>query len=308
MQRMRNEEGYFSMLKVEHDELQAILTQLEQASHNHEQWSRALNRTLVCRLIANQSDLRQDAHRQCLFGQWYYNRAPQKLREHPAFIAVEEAHRHMHQLAARLLVASADGALIVFPDYDEFTTVMDRMRLQLLTLKREVEDSLHNLDPLTGANSRIGMLTKLRELQELAKRRVQYCSIAMMDLDNFKVINDSYGHQIGDRVLTASTHYMLDHLRPYDTVYRYGGEEFVITMQNLDLTQAQALVERLREGLAANTVEIDGREPIHCKASFGITLLDPDTPVEHSIDRADKALYAAKSAGRNCTRVWDASM
>jgi diguanylate cyclase (GGDEF)-like protein len=296
------------MKMVPSDDLHAMLAELDLSIDYHEQWSRALYRTLSCRLKADDNHLRHDAHRLCHFGQWFYSQAPQHLLEQPAFVAIEDDHRHMHALATELLTILAAGANITPDKYDEFAGAMDRMRLQLLSIRHEIENFLYSRDPLTGANTRIGMFIKLREQQELVKRHVQSCSIAMLDLDHFKIVNDTYGHQAGDSVLMDTVRYLVEHLRPYDSIFRYGGEEFIISLPGMDLTQAHALVERLREGLASERVVIDEKLSIARSASFGITLLDPDMPVEQSIGRADKAMYAAKSAGRNCTRIWDISM
>jgi diguanylate cyclase (GGDEF)-like protein len=249
-----------------------------------------------------------DAHHECRFGQWYYSREPGRLRRHAGFAAIEVEHERMHRLAAELLLAATAGKPVALHEYDDFANTLERLRLEIHTLKREYEDSLYNHDSLTGAYGRNGMLTKLREMQELVKRRVQSCCIAMMDLDEFKTINDLHGHVAGDQVLAASAYYVMEHLRPYDNTFRYGGEEFLICLQNADLKHGHVLVERLREGLAALHIAVEGKEPVHVTASFGITLLDPDVAVEQTIDRADKALYAAKAAGRNCSRLWEASM
>jgi diguanylate cyclase (GGDEF)-like protein len=130
----------------------------------------------------------------------------------------------------------------------------------------------------------------------------------MIDLDHFKHINDSYGHQTGDRVLTECVGHLLHHIRIYDKVFRYGGEEFLLVMPATDIATAYQITERLRQGIAAITIQGPQDERISVTASFGLTLLDPDVVVEQSIDRADGAMYAAKSAGRNCTRVWELSM
>lgn len=98
------------------------------------------------------------------------------------------------------------------------------------------------------------------------------------------------------------------HVRSYDKVFRYGGEEFLIFLQQTNEQAAHELVERLREGIASTPVDHKGTEAIRMTASFGLTLLDPDVSIEHSIERADKAMYAAKAAGRNCTRIWDPSL
>jgi diguanylate cyclase (GGDEF)-like protein len=185
---------------------------------------------------------------------------------------------------------------------------LDRLRLEIAALERELENSLFNHDALTGAITRFGILPTLREQQELVKRHAQLCYIAMMDLDNFKAINDLHGHAAGDKVLSESVRYLIKHLRPYDKVFRYGGEEFLLCMPYTELAGGLERVQELNAGLAKLEIDIDKKEPIHIKASFGIALLDPDVPVEQSIDRADKALYAAKAAGRNRVLLWDASM
>ena len=286
------------------EELWAALRQLEQSIYNHERWHKDLTRTIICRLPYDYHDVAENAHRQCHFGQWYYNNLSQNLRDYSAFVAIEIEHERMHQLAAQLLRASANEVSVSPNEYDHFCDALDRLRLQLLTLKREIEDSLYNRDPLTGAESRIGMLTKVREMLELVKRRVQQCCIAIMDLDHFKAINDTYGHAIGDHVLSTSVRYVKENLRPYDKVFRYGGEEFLISLPDSDLQDCPGGDRRrIREGLAAAALAHDGPEPIFATASFGITLLDPDPSVEKSIDRADKAMYAAKTAGRNRTCI-----
>jgi len=161
---------------------------------------------------------------------------------------------------------------------------------------------------MTGIPNRTGMLTKLREQQALVKGQVRPCAVAMMDLDHFKDINDKYGHVIGDKVLIAFAHYVAEHLRPYDKVFRYGGEEFLLLFPDTELREANEIIERLRKDLSSLEHRAHGEEIFHVNVSFGLTLMDPDAPVQVSVDRADKALYAAKAAGRNRTINWDASM
>lgn len=295
------------MFNASPEELQAALQQLEQAIYNHDQWYKELNRALICRLPHDRRDVADDAHRQCRFGQWYYNLAPPKLHDNAAFAAMELEHERMHRLAARLLDTSETKKVNLPHDYDEFSNALDRLRLQIYTFKREIEDALYNRDPLTGVESRIGMLTKLREQLELVKRRIQHCCIGIMDLDDFKAVNDTHGHVAGDRVLVAHARYVMEHVRTYDKVFRYGGEEFLICLPGTDLKAGYALMERLREGLATTAVDHGGKA-ILVTASFGVILLDPDASVEESIGRADRAMYAAKAAGRNCSRIWDPSM
>lgn len=301
------ESEWTDMIKVE--KLQIALQQLSRAIDNHEQWYRALIRTITCRLPYDRRDVSEDAHRKCNFGQWYYGgEIPQELHGHPAFIALEAKHERMHRLAARLLLASEKAPSIPAGDYDNFAKALDLLQLELQTLRREIENWFHGHDPLTGAENRTSMLTRLRETLELGKRNIGPNCISMMDLDHFKNLNDTYGHLIGDQVLAASAHYVMDHLRPYDRVFRYGGEEFLILMPGAGLQAGELVVDRIRNGLAAAVLAHDGGKPVSITASFGIALLDPAIGLEESMDRADKAMYAAKTAGRNRVCVWGPSI
>lgn len=294
--------------EVTRDELQGVIAQLKESLYNHQQWHGALIRTLVCKLPGDKHDTSETAHTECRFGQWYYSKAPEKLRTHPGFIALGEEHERLHHMARLLLISAGAGNPLAPLDYDNFANALERLRLEIFALERELENSLFNHDSLTGAITRFGILPTLREQQELVRRHAQLCYIAMMDLDNFKAVNDLHGHAAGDTVLAASVRYLIKHLRPYDKVFRYGGEEFLLCMPYTELTSGHDRVRELNEGLAAMEIDIGKEEPIRITASFGLALLDPDVPVEKSIDRADKALFAAKSAGRNCVLIWDPSM
>jgi diguanylate cyclase (GGDEF)-like protein len=292
------------MHSVPRQDLQAMLGQLDQAVHSHHTWHEFLTRVLICRLPFDPRLASPDAHRECAFGFWYYNNAPSRLRSHPSFCAIEAQHREMHEMASTLLRETADRGAVSADAYDHFTRRMAKFRLELETLKRELETALGNLDPLTGANNRIGMLTWLRDQQEMVRRDVLSCSLAMIDLDFFKSVNDRFGHMAGDFVLMGVARYMLEHIRPYDKLYRYGGEEFLLCMQGLGLGASYTLVDRLRWGVAAMPIPLDAG-PIQCTISCGVALLEAEVAVEKVIERADRALYAAKSAGRNQTQAWD---
>jgi diguanylate cyclase (GGDEF)-like protein len=96
----------------------------------------------------------------------------------------------------------------------------------------------------------------------------------------------------------------MDHLRPYDKVFRYGGEEFVACLQNTSVDLALHVIDRLREGLAKTPIYYN-EVLLQVTASCGIAAIDPEASVEESIERADQAMYTAKVAGRNCSRRWE---
>jgi diguanylate cyclase len=286
--------------------LRTSLERLEQASHDHALWHENVLRSIVCRLPCDPQDLEEDAHRHCRFGQWYYVQAPVALWEQPAFAAIEAEHKWLHQVAARMLREAAADAPIPCEDYDELVSGRKRLFRELDSLRRGIAGELRDRDALTGAYSRGDMLPALREWRELARRNVQRCAIAFMDLDHLKEINDTYGHVAGDEVLAGVVQHVTEHLRPYDKVFRYGGDEFLISLPGADLAVGQIVIEHLRDGIAQTPIVVSSvDQPIRTTASFGLAMLEADISVEESIDRADKALLVAKAAGRNRACSWD---
>ena len=289
------------------EKLLSARQQLKKAIDSHERWYGEIMRVMVCRLQPEPADLAHDAHRKCHFGQWYYGDIPNVLSTHEAFNAMEGEHRRMHALATKLL-DSVTGEAISPPEFDAFVSALERFRLQLYTLLREVEELIYNRDPLTGAENRIGMLTALRGMLAMIKRGTKTSTIAIMDLDHFKEINDTHGHIVGDQVLAAVVGHMQTSLRPYDRVFRYGGEEFLVFLPFTEEQEGLSSVERIRSGLQGLAVVKDADKQLFITASFGVTVLEAEVSVEDSINRADHAMYAAKAAGRNCSRIWTPEM
>ena len=128
-----------------------------------------------------------------------------------------------------------------------------------------------------------------------AARYNQPLSVIMYDLDQFKQVNDKYGHDAGDYVLKETAQVAQGHLRLTDLLGRWGGEEFLIVAPQTDSIQARGLAERLRQAIADSSLEHVGR----LTASFGVAEYRPQESAEAWLKRADKALYAAKQAGRN---------
>jgi len=282
-------------------QLEIVIAHLDQASYNHDQWYRNLVRVLVARLPPDDADLRRDAHQRCRFGQWYESDSIPALREQPAFIALGDAHRSMHDSARRLLQRVDHDLPISANDLDQFSNHLDHMRLELESLRRDLVEMARNRDPLTDARNRGSLLADLREQHALVRRGLQECALVMIDLDHFKAINDTHGHGMGDAVLRGVAQYLQANMRAYDHLYRYGGEEFLLCAPHTSAPQAAALAERLRAGLAELRIHASADDAgVGVTASFGVALLDGALTVEDGIEQADQAMYRAKEAGRNC--------
>lgn len=285
-------------------ELQQIIIQLEQAIREHLQWHSTLIRALVCRLPTDKNNLQADGHNKCTFGQWVCTTAPKEINDYPGFVAIGKLHKKIHLLALQLLQEAATENISPV-NYDLFSNALEHLQLEIIALKGELESLLYNRDALTGAISQSGILPILREQQELIKRQNQNCCIAMVDLDHFSEINEQHGRYIGDKVLAAIAHYLIDNLRPYDRVFRFGGEEFLLCIPSTELAPGQKVVERLQKSLAAITIDAGQQESIRVTVSIGLALLDPHLPVEQCIEHSNHAMNAAKTAGRNCVKVWE---
>jgi diguanylate cyclase (GGDEF)-like protein/PAS domain S-box-containing protein len=171
-----------------------------------------------------------------------------------------------------------------------------------LTERKQTEDRLVALsitDPMTGALNRRAGETALREGFRGWKHDGRRFSLLMIDCDHFKSINDTWGHDGGDTVLIALVRLCRENLRDSDTIFRWGGEEFMLLLPETKLGIAQMVAERLRKAL--ETTEIDyGGYPISVTVSIGVVeVCAADNGVDDLVRRVDEALYTAKDAGRN---------
>jgi diguanylate cyclase (GGDEF)-like protein len=155
------------------------------------------------------------------------------------------------------------------------------------------------LDTLTGLRSRDGLWRELNnEMQRFQRSGRPFC-IAMMDIDHFKKINDSHGHEAGDRVLAAVADHISNKLRGHDDAFRFGGEEFLLCLKEADSTIGVQVLERLRQSLAETPVMLADKSTVSVTASFGIAVSTDVSTVNELLRRADAALYRAKHEGRN---------
>ncbi len=174
-----------------------------------------------------------------------------------------------------------------------FSLITNRQREQLLRLATR--------DSLTGAGNRRALDIKLTELVNSYKRTREPSSIILLDLDHFKKVNDIYGHAAGDQILKSLTEIVNLRIRVTDSLYRIGGEEFVVVLDGQDLHHAAHLAEQLRTLVDANELVPDQSVTI----SLGVAeLKNGETPAAW-LHRADEALYRAKDAGRNSTSLSD---
>ncbi len=286
------------------DLTQTVLSKIDDAVADHMEWLQRWHRAVICGLPPDREVVSENAHFLCRFGGWYEINRECGLVDQPAIHSLDEAHREMHDCGRRLALNVADGHPVSPADYDLLVGKVDAFNDRARRICTAFRTALSDLDPLTGVYNRQAMLDVIERERERLVRTGTPCSIAIADLDYFKRINDSHGHVAGDQVLYAAASLCLSKLRPYDTVFRYGGEEFLICLPDTPEAAAQRVLERLRLGLEETPIELDSGERLSLTASFGLAEINGDVSLREIIERADMALYDAKRAGRNRIVAW----
>ena len=205
-----------------------------------------------------------------------------------------------HALFA-LLISTTIIGLILLLIYKELKSraflhqKIDERTKELLVLNEKLEEMAH-VDSLTGAYNRRYFYEITDKLLSFTKREKKPLSIAMIDIDKFKDVNDTYGHDVGDEVLKVLVNEIKNNIRESDVFVRYGGEEFILLLPNTDLEHALVITQKLRI-IIESTRKVDG---LRFTVSIGVAaFVDSKDDIESLVKKSDKALYEAKNSGRN---------
>jgi diguanylate cyclase len=190
---------------------------------------------------------------------------------------------------------------------DELIDLRDRANraeAEVQRLQRELDQmaELVTHDLLTGVLNRKGLESAIDRESRRAERQGTHLCLALLDVDNFKRLNDTLGHLAGDAALKHLADVSRRSLRPQDTIGRYGGEEFIIILPDTEPTEAAEVVRRLQRDLSTHLF-LQGEQHVLITFSAGVTELRADEPVADAIARADAAMYRAKRAGKNRVEI-----
>lgn len=185
-------------------------------------------------------------------------------------------------------------------ELDELRSRVNHANGEITRLQIELEHTseLIRHDPLTGVLNRKGLDEALARETAQAQRRGSALCIGLLDVDNFKLINDQHGHQTGDEALQHLAEVVRENVRPQDSVARYGGEEFVILLPDTLLDSAVSTLVRLQRALTKRFF-LARQQKLLITFSAGVVQMRPEETPESAIDRADKAMYIAKRSGKN---------
>jgi diguanylate cyclase len=154
-------------------------------------------------------------------------------------------------------------------------------------------------DALTQLFNRRFLPTILKKEIEISRKKGGNFSVLMLDIDHFKLVNDTYGHDAGDRVLQQISALIMNNLHAGDFAFRYGGEEFLIVLTEIDATKSVDIAEKIRQRIESSDILLSNGRTMHCTMSIGVAINDGHPDYQRLIERADNALYQAKNSGRN---------
>ncbi|AXT74041.1 GGDEF domain-containing protein [Vibrio natriegens] len=187
-------------------------------------------------------------------------------------------------------------------NYRHLISLMKKLDKSIEIFRKEITHALTYTDELTGLLNRAAFEKDIEYINsESVEFNYSYC-IALIDIDNFKNINDNYGHLVGDDILESISDIIQSSIRPDDKAYRYGGEEIALVLKYCSLTDASSVVERLRKKIS-NYIFIFDKIELKVTISTGIAENESnDTNYRETLERADKNLYKAKRSGKNITK------
>lgn len=180
---------------------------------------------------------------------------------------------------------------------EKLARISDRYQSMMRELNEALKEA-STKDALTGIGNRRMLMENLKSEVGRAERMERPLTIALADVDRFKNVNDSHGHETGDRALVEIARAIKSNVRDYDLCGRWGGEEFMVIMPEIEAAEGALVVERMRNAIANLGIKA-GDATLSLSASFGIAQRLPGESISDTLKRADDALFAAKRAGRN---------
>ncbi len=274
-----------------------VIRELDALVHAHMRWLNDLNETLLCG-EALEADARDANHHGAEdFQRWHRELAKVPLLGE-RLKRIETLHGQMHTQAQGLLHGPKAPAINA-ADYRRFVNTTYLFKTTVRALEYSVMQNICLVDHLTGVWNRSAMFARLSEEYDRVLRFGDSCCICMMDIDHFKEVNDRYGHGIGDQVLQEVVAVARQSLRRFDSIFRYGGEEFLLCLPKASLRDSIGAMERICADIATTPFVISDGKSIAITASFGVAELSGALSIEENVETADRALLRAKAAGRN---------
>ncbi len=281
-------------------ETDAFVAELDAAVEAHMDWSRRILRCAVLHSTPGEDVLDPMAHTLCRFGAWFCaNRETFEALDAASAQRLETVHQTMHDAIRALCTQVISGQPGLNGDLDAFETSQTELLKLLADYKTRILSSAVRDDPLTGLPLRYNVENDFVLCQKEARRNRSLLYVVMIDVDHFKPINDTYGHQAGDQVLRHIAHTLKQGVRGGEPLYRFGGEEFLWLLKCKSPEEARKSARRILAAVGTTPVPIDDGETLRLTITMGLAQAGEMEDLSSAIRRADLALYQGKQDGRN---------
>jgi len=287
------------LLQYDQGEIALILLELDRAIYANGIWLYDFHRGLLSKESIPEEFLQNNSHEKTQFGQWLYAGTHSLLATNEGVQAIEATYQLLHIEAYKLAHSHHSSREVEMDGYNTFIEHLTEYQQLVTTFRDSLIEVKGIFDPLTGLLGRQSLMIQLTKEHSLVSRGIHECAIIMMDIDHFKLVNDTYGHQSGDTALCYVAQCIRFNLRPYDSSFRYGGEEFLVCLPNTNRENAFMVMDRLREDIAELPIDLPEGKEVSITISMGIAMMEPGTSIETTIGKADFMLYSAKENGRN---------
>jgi diguanylate cyclase (GGDEF)-like protein len=285
-----------------------IPTAIADAILEHETWLAAWQRAALCGLPHHEEATIGSSYDACRFGRWYAHNGGAGLLEGKLFSDLGRMHRELHEAASYLMNKVKAGGLLPADEYDAMLDVADKFRKIAVRIQElhghPDEGTVADNDDLAEMQSRLNMLSELEREWERAARSGRPACLILVRPNGLKQVAETYG-QIGiDRIFVSLAARLFAHLRPYDSVFRYGRTGFLICVPDSDATRADIVASRLDQLVSNDSVMLSDEIEIPVSARFGIALSSSKNSVQEVLDRAQRATNMAGSAEGERIVAW----
>jgi diguanylate cyclase (GGDEF)-like protein len=281
-------------------ETEPFIAELDAAVEAHMNWTRRILRCAVLHATPGEDVLDPMAHTLCRFGAWFVENRDQFVAlDAPAAHRVETVHQTMHDAIRSLCTQVMGGATGHPVDLDSFERSQTELIGLLANFKTLILSRAVRSDPLTGLPLRYNIENDYTLYQKEARRNRTLLYVVLIDADNFKPINDTYGHHVGDLVLRHLASTLKQSLRIDEPLYRYGGEEFLWLLKCKSTEEAIKSARRVLATVGTTPVPIADDEVLRLTITLGLALAGEMEDLSSVVKRADQALYQGKGDGRD---------
>ncbi len=282
-------------------EIDETVRSLNQSTDAHFRWLVKILRFIDSRNVDLPEISSDEAHLHCEFGHWLNTRLLEEREDTNFLLDINKKHIRVHQACRNLISAIEQQrqANDVFNLFEEsllaFTEALTHYKVHLLQLRT-------SYDALTGLPLRRILDESFASMNKELGADGLY--LLLLDIDHFKKVNDNYGHLNGDIVLRSLALNISNNIRRSESMYRYGGEEFIVVLHASNDQDAVAIAERLRRDIA-RLETIAGEHLIRVTFTGGLTRIHKGESLREVLERADIALYTGKKSGRNCSQLFN---